>query len=382
VLGWLFGRRRSHGAWANAPCFRGLDAKDLDRLAPHVTERRLAAGEALVEEGAPATSLFVVTEGSLEVSRQGDHGTVSLGSVNPGGLVGEVALFDRGRRSATARAKTPAVVWEIPFSCIDGTRGGLSAEGKLRLLTGVGAALAARVREGGEASAAAARRGEAMGQFLVSVMTLQCIYAITLTLLPHVDDYLPASTTYVSIPLQLVFGVGAIGFIVHTRLPLHHFGLGLRHLVGSIALSAVITGPFLAVLTAVKWLVVRAKGGGFRVIENPDIAAVASDPRVQKLFAIYAVSCVVQEIIVRSALQASLHSFLTGKRAELHAIAVCALVFATNHLHMSPLFAATVLLPGLLWGWMFARRRNVAGVILSHVVVGAYVFFVLGTNVG
>ena len=129
-------------------------------------------------------------------------------------------------------------------------------------------------------------------------------------------------------------------------------------------------------------LVLRAKGLRWPVIANHDIAGVAADPRTQKLFAIYAVSCVIQEIIVRSALQSSLHVFLTGKRAELRAIGVCALVFATNHLHFSPLFAATVLLPGILWGWMFARQRNVAGVIFSHVVVGAYAFFILGINVG
>ena len=67
---------------------------------------------------------------------------------------------------------------------------------------------------------------------------------------------------------------------------------------------------------------------------------------------------------------------------RVRAIAVCALVFATNHLHMSALFAAVALLPGLAWGWLFDKKRNLAGVVLSHAVVGTWVFFFLGVNVG
>lgn len=381
MLGWLFGRRSRDG-WRAAPCLAGLSDGDLDRLARHVRERRLTAGAALVEEGERADDLFFVGEGELAVTRAGEDGDVALGRLGPGDIVGEVALFDRGPRSATVRARTDAVVHALPFSVLDGHTGRLGDDARLRVLTRVGAELAARVRQGGEASAVAHRAAAAMGDLLVSVMTLQCIYAITLTALPFLSGLLPSSTTYVSIPLQLVFGISGMAFILRTRLPLRMFGLGLSHLVSSIVLSVVVTAPFLGVVTAVKWLVLRAKGAALPVVENPDLARVAADPRVQTLFLVYAVSCVVQEVIVRSALQSSLHIFLRGKRAAWRAIGVCALVFATNHLHMSALFAAAVLLPGLLWGFMFARARNIAGIVLSHIVVGAYVFFVLGVNVG
>ena len=222
-------------------------------------------------------------------------------------MLGEVSLFDRGARSGTARAVTECVVHAIPFDCLDGRRAGLSAEARLRALAGIGAELAARVRVGGQASAEASRRGEAMGQFLVSVMTLQCIYAITLTALPHIADLVPLSTSYISIPLQLVFAVGGVAFILRTGFPLATFGLGLRDLLGSIALAVVVTAPFLGVLTGVKWIILLVKGVALPVIENVDVAAVVAQPGVQKLLLIYGVSCLVQEIIVRSALQSSLH---------------------------------------------------------------------------
>jgi membrane protease YdiL (CAAX protease family) len=52
-----------------------------------------------------------------------------------------------------------------------------------------------------------------------------------------------------------------------------------------------------------------------------------------------------------------------------------------THLHMSFLFATLAFLPGLFWGWLFSRRRNLVGVTLSHAVVGGYVFFILGVAI-
>ena len=381
-VGW-FSRRRSDPAWRRAPFLKTLSAAELDRIAPHVSERRLAPGEVFLREGEASRELYVVGEGTVEVARAGAGGaSVVLGNVTTGGLLGEVSLFDRGARSGTARAVTASVVHAIPFDCLDGRRGGLAEGARLRVLAGVGEAMAARVRSGGEASAEAARRGEAMAQFLVSVMTLQCIYAITLTALPHLADWVPLSTSYVSIPLQLISPWADRVHLPHRAAP--------RVVRARLARPVRIAragdggdGAVPGVLTGVKWAVLLVKGkAALPVIENPDVAAVAAQPHVQKLLLIYGVSCLVQEIIVRSALQSSLHIFLTSRHARLRAVFVCALVFATNHLHMSGLFAAAAMLPGLVWGWMFAVKRNVAGVTLSHFVVGAYVFFVLGVNVG
>lgn len=381
MFGWLR-RRRAPSGWEDAPCLRGLGRADRARLAPLVDARTLGRGEALVHEGEPADALYLVQEGTLDVSSRGEHGPVDLGRVGPGDVLGDVALFDDGPRSATAVARARVVVVVVPFAALRGPKAVLSPEGQLTVLERVGAGLATRVRAGGAASAEAVRRTDVLAQLLVSVTTLQCLYAITLATLPLLAGVLPGSTTWVSVPLQLVFGAAAVGFLARSRLPLADFGLGLRHLVGSLVLGAIVTVPLLVVPTAVKWGLLRAKGLDWPVVAQPDVAAAFADPGVRRLLVAYAVSSLVQELIVRSALQSSLHLFLRGPRAELRAIAVAALLFATNHLHMSPLFAAWMLVPGFVWGYVYARRRHVAGVVLSHVVSGAYVFFVLGPNVG
>lgn len=355
-----------------------LSSRDRERLEKHAREIRLTSGDVLMTEGDPATELYLVEKGALEITRAGDGAEVKLGIVEEGEIVGEVALFDRGPRSASARAVTDCRVTAIPFTAI----ARLSDEGRIEVMQRAGEELAGRMRLGGDASAMAARRSRALGQFVVSVMTLQCVYAIALTALPMLDGVLPASTSYVSIPLQLLFGIVAVAFIAQTRLPLRVFGIGFRDLLGSLGLAVVVTVPFLGVVTLVKWIVILAKGSKMPVVESTDLARLIDDPRLRTLLLVYVVSCLVQELIVRSALQASLHIFLTGKYARWRAVSVCALVFATNHLHMSALFAAVALLPGLVWGWMFDQKRNLAGVVISHAIVGIWVFFLLGVNVG
>ena len=82
---------------------------------------------------------------------------------------------------------------------------------------------------------------------------------------------------------------------------------------------------------------------------------------------------------MRGALQSTLEMFLMGPHRRRNAVLVSALLFSVAHLHMSFLFAALAFLPGLYWGWLFSKQRNLAGVVLSHQLIGGYVFFILGS---
>jgi membrane protease YdiL (CAAX protease family) len=119
---------------------------------------------------------------------------------------------------------------------------------------------------------------------------------------------------------------------------------------------------------------------GRPTIEHSDILVRLADPEVQLLLSIYAASALVQELIVRSALQSSLEDLLSGRGRTVAPIVVAALMFSVNHLHMSFVFALLAFLPGLFWGWLFHRKRHLAGVTLSHFAIGAFVFFVLGVR--
>jgi hypothetical protein len=71
---------------------------------------RLQPGEDLVEQGAPGGRLFVLFDGVLLVLRDGRKVT----EVGPGAVLGEMALLEGGRRTATLRAVTPCRVAVVP----------------------------------------------------------------------------------------------------------------------------------------------------------------------------------------------------------------------------------------------------------------------------
>jgi len=67
---------------------------------------KLKPGQALVNEGDPGDSLFLLLDGVLSVEVGGEK----VADVGPGALLGERAVLERGRRTATLRAVTPAKV--------------------------------------------------------------------------------------------------------------------------------------------------------------------------------------------------------------------------------------------------------------------------------
>jgi Cyclic nucleotide-binding domain len=81
--------------------------------APHWI--RLRKGATLVEQGDPGHELYLLLDGLLAVEIDGRTVT----ELGPGAVVGEVALLDGGRRTATLRAVTPCRVAAVPGNRID-----------------------------------------------------------------------------------------------------------------------------------------------------------------------------------------------------------------------------------------------------------------------
>jgi Fe-S-cluster-containing dehydrogenase component/CRP-like cAMP-binding protein len=76
--------------------------------------KRYNAKQVLFKEGDEADGLYLIRRGSVEVSRVASGQKQSLGYVSAGGYIGEMALIDDSRRSATVTATvlTEALVFE------------------------------------------------------------------------------------------------------------------------------------------------------------------------------------------------------------------------------------------------------------------------------
>lgn len=84
----------------------GRDFLNLQSDAPMNVARALFdEGQDIVREGDVGTSLFLIQEGTVEVLKRGADGTdVRVATLGPGQQFGEVAVFQRVRRTATVRA--------------------------------------------------------------------------------------------------------------------------------------------------------------------------------------------------------------------------------------------------------------------------------------
>ena len=87
---------------ANVPLFSDCSQRDLQTIARVVREIPHPAGTVIAREGDPGVGLFILLDGTAEVSI-GGRKKATLG---PGEFFGEIALLDGGPRTATVMAKT------------------------------------------------------------------------------------------------------------------------------------------------------------------------------------------------------------------------------------------------------------------------------------
>lgn len=102
-----------------------IQPTQLERILSRAELRALKAGDALIKEGETGYDIYVIRSGSVVVEKQIGGKDVFLSYVPAGSYVGEMALFDNGRRNATVRA---TVATEVIFLPGDAFRAMLDAQ--------------------------------------------------------------------------------------------------------------------------------------------------------------------------------------------------------------------------------------------------------------
>jgi CRP/FNR family cyclic AMP-dependent transcriptional regulator len=105
----LFNQDTKVQALKRAPLFEGLSRKELVELARVTEDLEIAPGEVLCKEGETGREFFVIVEGETDVTRKGKRVAARGG----GDFVGEIALLEDTKRTATVTAKTPLRVFVL-----------------------------------------------------------------------------------------------------------------------------------------------------------------------------------------------------------------------------------------------------------------------------
>ena len=98
----------------------GIPAEHRSFLACYGRYLRPREGDMVIVEGEPQDSLHVILSGKLHiVSGSSSDRPMLLASLGPGDSMGEINLFDPGTASASAIARSSALVWTLSRAELD-----------------------------------------------------------------------------------------------------------------------------------------------------------------------------------------------------------------------------------------------------------------------
>lgn len=343
--------------------------------------------QVLIPEGSLQTRFYVVLSGKLGITRHDpDTGEeVVLTCVGRGALVGESgALLAR-----------PAIAGVVADS--DGLAASLDVE-RLRsgpdtaalwtaLLEGTARELATKLEEAGTRTVsyyrwqlAQLQEKRSAGRFTLRLLVCLGVFALLASALTSLEQQLP-TRLFVTATLVLICALATWLFMKDSHLKPADFGVTLHnwraHAIESIRLSA----PILIGVLALKGMVLNGFGPQALSLFQPGLAIHhSSTPLVMTVLIASAILGVAQEFVVRCGIQGSLQIFYSEDRFEFpwRAVLVSNLLFAATYAHLSPLWAALVFVPGLFWGWLFARQNSLVGIAISHALISTCTLLVFG----
>lgn len=366
-------------------------------LRTHLRRVEFASGEPLFREGdRTGGRLFIILSGEVSICKCG-HDPVNrtpleyeIAVRGPEQIVGSVSLLDRRPASATARCRGVVTAAVLDLDAIPS--GSLPRKVRRALENQLAFFLATRLRDTLDARVDALRNEaelagyrNAIALVLVGALSMLSVYTLALGAISGLD--LPLQARLAITPLViLTFAAAFLAVIRLSRFPLAFFGLRLDNWRPALSLALKASLIFVAAMAALKWLLILTVPGleGWSVI-TPATIAIHGQTHISwglytGVFTLYALFVPAQEFVARCGIQAPLFAFLDGSELKRRtwAILVSNFAFAAAHAHTNPTFALATFLPGIFWGWLFARTHSLMAVSVSHVMIGGAGIFLFG----
>lgn len=359
----------------------GVSEATRSRLLGAIACGRFAPGEIIMRFGEPSTDLLYVVEGEARVFRPDgpDQTEVPLSSIRPGYTMGETTFVSRGPRTATVQATTPLTVWRLPFAALDAAAAADPSVGNI--YRHIAEQLAAGRQEADDGRVAGAVELSLVAKLLVTVICIQSGTLLATGMMAQLMDEVSSSTIILVGYLLFITAIGVF-YTRGIRLPREDFGVTLAEWRPALRDAAVGTLVVMAAVVAIKWALVTFVPAyhGVPIFDVMDVTGdhgrlPAAQLRVVGLSVIaYTLAGGFQELYARGMLQGQLYRFFRPRTENPWlAILVSNLLFASIHVSWSMSLMFMSFGGGLFWGWLYARRKTLLGVTLSHIVLGVWI---------
>jgi CRP-like cAMP-binding protein len=121
----------------SVPLFADLEEGELERFSQVAVPRSFPAGTRVFHEGDSSDACYIVSAGSFRVTREHSDGrAITLATLGPGEIFGELAMLDGDKRSASAESITDGTLLALPASDVRGLLG-RNPEIALKLVAGL-----------------------------------------------------------------------------------------------------------------------------------------------------------------------------------------------------------------------------------------------------
>ena len=99
----------------SVPLFADLEEGELERFSHVAVPRSFPAATRVFHEGDSSDACYIVREGTFRVTREHSDGrAITLATLGPGEIFGELAMLDGDRRSASAESITDGTLLALP----------------------------------------------------------------------------------------------------------------------------------------------------------------------------------------------------------------------------------------------------------------------------
>ncbi|HXW22418.1 MAG TPA: CPBP family glutamic-type intramembrane protease [Rhodomicrobium sp.] len=377
--------------------FSSLSRQQIRLVLPHIKLKRLKPGRVVLQEGVRNPGkIYILMDGEIALTKEGlspiesQPTSYELGVLRRGEIFGEISFVD-GKPSAVsfmAKSETLVAVVDLSASRRRNTTKRLRevVTNKLRhhLTRHADESMTLRVNSLQLENEFAAYRN-AVGHIVVATLCLLSFYTLTLSFLPGFKSL--AHANFVLSPLMiLLFGLCFIPIIATSGFPLKFFGLRFDNWRPALFYSLQASLLFLVFFVAAKWVLISTSESfaGVPLIDSADVEVGGHPVPMTAWYwfalAVYLLLTPLQEFVARSGIQAPLYAFLHGSELKRRWVSILAsnLVFAAAHAHISLAFAISAFLPGILWGWIFARTNSLLAATASHLLIGGMGMFLFG----
>lgn len=348
----------------------GLSPETVEALGRAMRIRTLPAGSPIMAEGDRTTALYLIEDGAVTVFREIRDGAEErvLATLTAGMTLGEMALLDGQPRSASARTASdcrlveidPAEILALPNGdhVLADLRSSLAIAVTNRMRTQTDKYVAAMERE-----MTAIKERQHFGQFFLYSLGLMTMGMLVNDILAkqifNIDVFTP---TFAWVYLLIILLPTSV-VIWRMKIPLRDLGVTTIGMKKSLIEGAVLSAVTMVVAFAAAWAL-RVTG-----IHTGTPVPAEWGPTAGYLF-----HSVLQELVARGLLQSSFQRFLDDKRG-IQSVVLASTLFGVFHIHFGFMAVVVTILSGLLFGAVYLRHRNLAGVTLLHFFAGGAAFW-------